>query len=134
MTEYSQEERDSLFIKLYGNWDNPKLHLSPEELAKVDFENKWWDAIDKAKNFAKRDFIIKEEYIRQVVFGVSKTEEGNVLKWDCHKATGAVQRDPKTHVPYVQVMHNKSFAILWLNMLQFVGHIGQTHFEFGRKK
>jgi len=131
--EYSQEERDELFVQLFGNWDNPVLHLSSEELARIEQENKWWEAISKARHFAKKDHIIVDEYVRKKVSGISKTLSGEILRWENHSATGAVYRD-MNNIPYVQIMENTSFELIWLNMVLFDGFIGQQYFEYGKKK
>ena len=130
--EYSQEKRDKLFVRMYGNWDNPVLHLPPDKLAEAGRDQKRIEALDRARHFAKKDHPIVDAYIRARVFGESKTPV-NVLKWHDHTATGAAHRDTQTGTPYVQVMDNQTFNLVWMNMQQFVGFIGTMHYDRGRK-
>lgn len=130
--EQYQQEQDRIFLELFGSWENPVLHLDPSVVAKVDAEYVWYEAISKARHFAKKDHPIVDEFIRKPVSGVTTTP--SVIVWQDYSATGAVQRDVKTAVPYIQIMHNKTFDLLWLNMTTFKGFIETQYYEYGIKK
>lgn len=132
--EPNQQELDDLFVKKFGGWDNPILHLSASELDVVEKENKWWDAISKARHIAKKDYPVVDNFIRKSVYGISKPPNNGILIWKGWSATGAVRRDMKTNVPYLQVMNNNTFELIWLNMKYFDGFVGNQYFEFGKRK